>query len=140
LPARWGRPLAVTIAVVFCISSVFPAAAGLTKDTSALPDWWGRADVGIAFLLAALVLALVGITHGGVDSEAEQASYRAYRILIHGLLVGCVLYMLFGDHIVLPQCLPGFAWRAWLLLYLLPAWFTALRGKQGLPAVTPSGR
>jgi len=37
------------------------------------------------------------------------------------------LKVTFGDRRVWINCLSGFAWRAWLLLYCLPAWFTALR-------------
>jgi hypothetical protein len=37
-----------------------------------------------------------------------------------------VVFVLFGDRIVWSNCLTGFAWRAWLLFYGLPAWFTAL--------------
>ena len=38
-----------------------------------------------------------------------------------------VVFFLFGDRIIWINCLTGFAWRAWLLLYTLPAWVTALR-------------
>jgi hypothetical protein len=133
--ARWGRPLAVATAVVFLVSSVFPLVAGLSRDTAAFPEWWGPLDVGIAFVLATLALLVLGITQGKVDPRAEEATYRAYRVLVHGILAMCVVLMLFGDHIILPHCLTGFAWRAWLLLYCLPAWFTAFRAR---PGVAPS--
>jgi hypothetical protein len=125
-PAPWVRVLAVATAVVFLISSVFPVTAGLSKDTASFPEWWGPLDVGIAFFLALLAFAILGLTHGKVSQQIEQASYRAYRVLTHGLLVMCVVFMVFGDHIILPNCLTGLAWRAWLLLYILPAWLAAL--------------
>jgi hypothetical protein len=123
--AHWGRPLAVATAVVFVISSIFPVAAGLSKDTSIFPDWWGPLDVGIAFVLTIMAFAVMALTHGNVTRRAEDASYRAYRILIHGLLAMCVVFFLFGDRIVWINCLTGFAWRTWLLCYGLPAWLTA---------------
>jgi hypothetical protein len=80
-----------------------------------------------AFLLAALAIVIVALTEGKVGRQARDASYRAYRVLSHGILVLIVVFFLFGDRIVWLNCLPGFAWRAWLLVYSLPAWFTALR-------------
>jgi hypothetical protein len=120
------RPIALAAAAVFCISSMFPVIAGLSKDTAAFPKWWGALDVGIAFVLAILTFAIVGFAQGKVNKHAEEASYRAYRILTHGILVLIVVFFLFGDRIIWINCLTGFAWRTWLLLYSLPAWFTAL--------------
>jgi hypothetical protein len=39
--ARWGRPLAITTAIVFCISSVFPVVAGFVTNRETWPRWWG---------------------------------------------------------------------------------------------------
>jgi VIT1/CCC1 family predicted Fe2+/Mn2+ transporter len=123
---RCGRPLAIATAIIFCISSAFPAVAAFVRDTESWPKWWGVLDVGIAFFLAILALALLGLAQGKVNKQAEGASYRAYRILTHGILAGLVVFFLIGDRIVWSNCLTGFAWRAWLLLYSLPAWFTAM--------------
>jgi hypothetical protein len=109
--------------VVFCISSVFPAVAAFVHDRESWPAWWGVLDVAIAFVLATMVLAVLGIGHADLNRQAEEASYRAYRILIHGILALLVVFFLAGDHIVWGNCLTGFAWRAWLLAYCLPAWF-----------------
>jgi len=124
---RWGRPLALAAAVLFFISWVFPVAAGLATNTASFPGWWGPADVGLAFVLAILVLVIMALAGGKVDKQAEDTSYRAYRVLIHGILGMLVIFFLFGDRITWIRCLTGFAWRAWLLLYSLPAWFTAFR-------------
>jgi VIT1/CCC1 family predicted Fe2+/Mn2+ transporter len=123
---RWGRPLAMTTAIVFCVSSAFPVVAGFVTSRETWPRWWGVLDVGIAFVLAMLALAVIGFAQGKVNKPAEDASYRAYRVLIHGIFVMMVVFFLFGDRIVWSNCLPGFAWRAWLLFYGLPAWFTVL--------------
>jgi hypothetical protein len=124
--ARWGRPLAIATAAVFCISSVFPVVAAFVTDTEAWPRWWGVLDVAIAFVLAILVFAVIGLAQGKVTKRAEDATYRAYRVLIHGIFALLVAFFLFGDRIVWNNCLTGFAWRAWLLFYGLPAWFTLL--------------
>jgi hypothetical protein len=122
--APWGHPLAVTAAAVFAVSSAFPAVAALVKDTESWPKWWGVLDVGIALVLATLAVAVIGLTQGKVTKQAEDVSYRAYRVLIHGVFVMLAVFVLFGDRIVWANCLSGFAWRAWLLFYSLPAWFT----------------
>jgi hypothetical protein len=124
----WGRPLALALAtaLVFVISSLFPIVAGLSRNTESFPKWWGVLDVGIAFVLAFLALAILALAQGNVTKQAEEASYRAYRILTHGIFTMIVVFFLFGDRIIWANCLTGFAWRTWLLLYSLPAWFTAL--------------
>jgi hypothetical protein len=118
-----GRPLAIAAAVVFVVSSAFPAIVGFAHDTTTFPKWWGVADVAVAFVLAVLTIAVVGLARGRVDKSAEEATYRAYRVLIHGIFAMMVAFFLLGDRIVWINCLPGFAWRSWLLAYCLPAWF-----------------
>jgi hypothetical protein len=137
-PARWGRPLAITTAIVFFISSVFPVVAGFVTNRETWPRWWGVLDVAIAFVLAMLALAVIGLAQGGVNKPAEDASYRVYRVLIHGILVMLVVFFLFGARIVWSNCLTGFAWRSWLLFYGLPAWLTVLGANAG-PGDSPGG-
>jgi hypothetical protein len=132
-----GRPLAIVTAIVFCISSVFPVVAAFVHDRESWPQWWGVVDVGIAFVLAVLAMAVLGIAQGNVTKQAEEASYRAYRILTHGILAGllvCYLDYSTGGRIVWSNCLTGFGWRAWLLLYCLPAWFTTFHGRSDVRA------
>jgi hypothetical protein len=139
--AIWGRPLAVATAVVFFISSAFPVAAGLSKNTGSFPGWWGMLDVGIAFILALLAIVVIALAQGHVTRQVEDASYHAYRVLLHGIFAMLVVFFLLGDRIVWVNCLTGFAWRAWLLLYSLPAWLTAFRAPRvsaGAPGGPPS--
>jgi hypothetical protein len=117
---------------VFCISSAFPVVAGFVTNRETWPKWWGALDVAIAFVLVLLAWAVIGFAQGKVNKPAEDASYRAYRVLIHGILVMLVVFLLFGDRIVWSNCLTGFAWRAWLLFYGLPTWFTVLGVTAGL--------
>jgi hypothetical protein len=109
---------------------MFPIVAAFVTNTGSWPAWWGRTDVGLAFVLAVLAFTVVGATRGLVDKQAEDSSYRAYRILTHGIFAMLLVFFMFGDRIIWTQCLTGFAWRAWLLLYSLPAWFTAIRSPQ----------
>lgn len=121
----WGRPLALASAVLFLASSLFPLIAGFSKNTASFPKSWGMLDVGLAFVLVILAFAII-VSNRKVSKQAADASYRTYRVLNHGILIMCVVFFLFGDRIVWINCLTGFAWRAWLLLYALPAWFNAL--------------
>jgi len=123
--------MAVAAAVVFFISSAFPVVAGLSKNTEAFPKWWGVLDVGIAFVVAFLAIVILALAQSNVDKQVEDASYRAYRILIHGIFAMLIVFFLFGDRIIWINCLTGFAWRAWLLLYCLPAWLAALKKGSG---------
>src|SRR5215831_1291860 len=136
--AVWGRPIAVAAAVVFFISSAFPVVAGLSKNTESFPKWWGPLDVGLAFVLAILVFVIIGLTQGHVDRQAEAASYRTYRVLNHGLLALGVVVMLSGDRIIWLNCVTGFLWRTWLLVYCLPWWLTAFRSPR-VSAGSPVG-
>jgi len=69
-------------------------------------------------------LVITALAEGKANQQAVDATYRAYRILIHAILVMLVVFFLAGDRIVWIDCLTGFARRAWLLVYCLPAWFT----------------
>ena len=114
-------------AVIFCVSAAFPVVAGLSKNTGVFPKWWGTADVVLAFVLAVMVFAVMVAAHGKISRQADDATYRTYRILTHGILVMLVLFFIAGERITWINCLTGFGWRAWLLLYALPSWFTAIR-------------
>ena len=127
----WSRRFAVSTAVVFVVSTVFPIVAGLSRNTSAFPKWWGVLDVALAFVLAIMAIVMSALVGRSIPKEAEEATYRAYRSLTHGILVMVVVFFLFGDRITWIYCLTGLAWRAWLLLYSLPAWFAAFRPSAG---------
>ena len=125
------RPFAITTAVAFLTSCVFPVVAAFVKDTQAWPKWWGTLDVGLALILVVLVLAIQALARGRTNQQAKEVSYRAYRILIHGIFLMLLLFFLAGDRIIWSQCLTGLAWRAWLLLYALPFWFAVFRTPTG---------
>ena len=124
---HWSRPLAIATVAIFCLSTAFPLVAGLSKNTGIFPKWWGIADVVLAFVLAAMVLAMMATAQGKISKQADEATYRAYRVLIHGVFVMLVVFFLAGERITWINCLTGFGWRTWLLLYALPSWFTLVR-------------
>ena len=123
----WIRPAAFGALILFLLSWVFPVGAGLAKDTSAFPKWWGALDVALAFVLAIAAFGMPALVRGRVDKGAEEAAYGAYRILTHGIMAVGILIMLAGDRITWANCATGFLWRTWLGLYILPWSITAVR-------------
>ena len=119
----WERGLAIAAAVLFGVSSLFPTVAAFVKDTNSWPKWWGVLDVTIAFVLAILAMAVLALSNGKINNPIEAVTYRAYRVLIHSVFAMLLAFVLIGDSVAWNNCLTGFAWRFWLLMYTLPAWF-----------------
>lgn len=126
----WIRRLAFVTAILFLVSWVFPIGAGLAKDSSAFPKWWGSVDVSLAFLLAIAAFGIQTRVRGKVERQAEDSTYRVYRSATHGIIAVAVLVMLAGDRIAWANCATGFLWRAWLGLYILPWWLAAMRSRE----------
>ena len=121
------RSLAIATAIMFCVSTAFPVVAALSHDAASFPGAVGVLDGIIAFALVIMAMVLHVRTQGRVAKEDHDAAYRAQRVLSHAILVLLVLFFLAGDRIAWNIGLVGLAWRAWLLLYTLPASYAALR-------------
>jgi hypothetical protein len=121
------RSIALATAALFIISLAFPAVAAFVKDTKAWPKWWGVLDVTLAFVLVVLVLVVLTTARDRVNKEVEQITYKVYRVLIWAIFLLMAVFVVAGDRIIWTQCLTGFAWRYWLLLYALPWWIGASR-------------
>ena len=79
--ANWGwvlrmrrRVFALTAAILFVLSWIFPVGAGLVRNPTGLPQWWGTVDVALAFVVAVAALGIQGLAHGNVDKQAEQTN------------------------------------------------------------------
>jgi hypothetical protein len=121
------RVFALTAAILFVFSWIFPVGAGLARDTTIFPRWWGTVDVAVAFVLALAAFGLQRMVRGKVDKPVEETVYRIYRTLTHAILAVAALVMLVGNRVVWMNCATGFLWRTWLLLYILPWWLAAAR-------------
>jgi 1,4-dihydroxy-2-naphthoate octaprenyltransferase len=121
------RVFVLTAAILFVLSWIFPVGAGLVRNPTSLPQWWGTVDIALAFAVAVAALCIPGLAHGNMDKQAEQTTYRVYRGSMHAILGVGVLVMLAGDRINWANCATGFLWRTWLFLYILPWWFAATR-------------
>src|SRR5262249_12280269 len=104
----------------------FPVVAGLSRDTARFPRSWGVADVVLAFVLALMAFAVTPAS-GRVPQEAHAAAYRAYRLLLHRILLLPVVFFLAGGRLAWNNCLTGSAWRSCLLLYALRSWWALVR-------------
>ena len=124
------RAFAVTEAILFVLSWVFPVGAGLVSDPTSLPQGWGTVDVALAFVVAVGAFGIQVLGRRNVDLQTERTTYRIYRRSLHALLVVGVLVMLAGGRINWANCSTGFLWRTWLLLYILPWWLAAARGPE----------
>lgn len=122
-----NRALVSSMMILFVLSWIFPIGAGLVKNPTSLPRWWGTVDVVLAFVIAISVLWTPKLAHGKVDKAVELPAYRIYRSSMHVLLAVAVLVMAAGDRIVWAQCATGFLWRSWLFLYIVPWWLAAVR-------------
>jgi hypothetical protein len=119
------RSIALATAALFFISLAFPAVAGFVKDTKTWPKWWGVLDITLAFILVVFVFVVQVTARDRVDKKVEQTTYKFYRVLIWGIFLLMAVFVVAGDRIIWTQCLTGFAWRYWLLLYALPWWIAA---------------
>jgi hypothetical protein len=121
------RPIALATAGLFIVSLAFPAVAAFVKDAHAWPKWWGTLDVTLASILALLAIVVLATGRDRMNKEVEQITYKVYRVLIWGIFLLMAVFVVAGDRIIWTQCLTGFAWRYWLLLYALPWWIAASR-------------
>jgi hypothetical protein len=119
---RRGRVLVALGAGLLVLSVAFPVVASLLPQEA--PAWMGVFDVALA---AGLVLAALGAdaaTRGPPPPPVIQRSYQFYR-LVATLPLGLLLvFFLVGGAIKWHILLPGLAWRAWLLCYILPVVLT----------------
>ncbi len=118
--------MAAAGAVLFVISCIFPLVASLSEAKS-IPVWVGFLDVGTAFVLVLLMIVIEALAKGSSTDQVRRTSYRAWRVVINLPLVLLVIFFAAGDHIRWQVLLPGLAWRAWVSLYVLPAWLVAWR-------------
>src|SRR5215831_9896673 len=119
------RSIALATASLFILSLAFPTVAAFVKDPQAWPKWWGALDVTLAFILALLAMVVLATARDHVNKEVEQITYKVYRVLIWGIFLLMAVFVVARDRIIWTQCLTGFAWRYWLLLYVLPWWIAA---------------
>jgi hypothetical protein len=123
-----SRRLAMGWIGLFAISTAFPVIASLWSESSR-PALLGPADVVVA---AATVLLGFSILTKAQHAIGEADLARSYRIIRAG---GSALLVLVAVFLVAPSAVDwvvltvGLAWRAWLLLTVLPGVVAHLRAR-----------
>lgn len=120
------RAILLAAAMLFIVSSSFPVAASVLR-LDPPPRWLGLIDVVLAFALIVLGMVIVSRKPKDFDAQIVEAAFRAYRALANALLLLLALFLVVGDAIEWSILLPGLAWRAWLLVLVLPSWIALWR-------------
>lgn len=118
--------LLLGVAALFIVSSSFPVAASVLRLDPA-PRWVGVVDVVLAFALIVLGMVIVSRKPKDFDAPVVEAAFRVYRGLANALLFLLALFLVVEDAIEWGILLPGLAWRAWLLVLVLPSWIALWR-------------
>lgn len=124
------RPLVLAGLVLLVCSTLFPLAASLMEAERVL-RLVGVADVVLAFVTVMLGLIIVHKAGERFGPDVVGACFRAYRVGAGMLLVFLVVFLLTGEGLRWNVLLPGLAWRAWLLAYVLPAALTLWHREKG---------
>ena len=116
-----SRALLLGGAALFIVSSAFPMVASV-RGPDLAPAWVGVFDVVLAFALVVVGMVIVSRKPRDFAPHIVETGFRAYRTLADVLLLLLVLFFVIGGAIQWSILLPGLAWRAWLLVLVLPSW------------------
>ena len=120
------RASAKRCTALFALSTLFPIVAGLW-NVAQPPRWLGVADVAVAGLLLFSAFALVSRAKTAVRDPHRVAALRISQTALGVIPLLLALFFLVGDRIGWTVLVIGLAWRAWLLLYVLPFLVAAWR-------------
>jgi hypothetical protein len=113
------RRLAIAWIGLFGLSVAFPIVASLMPET-ARPSWLGPLDLTVAGLVIALALYLLTTVTGAIDLRAQALAYRVLRAISATFLVLVAIVLLAPRALDWTVLGVGLAWRAWLLVIVLP--------------------
>ena len=116
------RLIAATI-VLFVASTLFPVVAAVVQPEPT-PRWAGLADVAVALVTVGFGFTIATRARERFDDRVVRSVFRVYRTGATALLALIGIYFVVGDRIGWHILLPGLAWRAWLLVWVLPAALT----------------
>ena len=114
---------------LFAFSTLFPIVAGLWNVTPP-PRWLGAADVVVAVLLLASAFTVSSRAKVAVTDVHRVAALRFSQFVLGVIPLLLALFFLLGDRIGWTVLVIGLAWRAWLLLYVLPSLIAAWHDEQ----------
>jgi hypothetical protein len=114
-----NRPLVLLTAALFAVSTMFPIVAAVAQPDPS-PLWAGMADVALAILTCACGFTIATRAAERFDDGVVRSAFKIYRTGATALLALIGVFFVAGDRIGWHILLPGLAWRAWLLAWVLP--------------------
>jgi len=114
------RLLVVAGAALFGLSTAFPVIASLVKAERP-PIWIGLLDVTLALAVVLTTGAISAASRGRIDRAASERSSQVYQRLASVPLLLVALFFVLGDRVNWEVLLVGLGWRAWVLMFALPA-------------------
>ncbi len=133
-PAAWPRlaPAAGTAFIVlFVISTAFPILAALQNDPA--PTVLGILDVAGAALMVLLGFTIEALSRPAVTDAHRALAWWVLRGIAGSLLLLVVIFFVQPGLFRWEVLLVGLAWRAWLLVWVLPAVIASVRGAETPP-------
>jgi hypothetical protein len=125
--ARTDRRLVLLTAALFGVSTMFPIVAAVVQPDPS-PLWAGITDVALAILICVCGFTIATRAAERFDDRVVRSAFRIYRTGATALLVLICVFFVVGDRIGWHILLPGLAWRAWLLAWVLPAGLSLWKG------------
>ncbi len=128
-PAAWPRvaPAAgKAFILLFVISTAFPILAAL-QETPA-PGVLGLVDVAVAALMALLGFTIDALSRPAVTDANRATAWWVLRGVAGTLLLLVIIFFARPGLFRWEVLLVGLAWRAWLLVWVLPAVIASVRG------------
>jgi xanthine/uracil permease len=125
---RSNRRLVLVAALLLAVSTMFPIVAAVVQPDPT-PLWAGIADVGLAVVICACGLTIATRATERFDDHVVRSAFRSYRAGATALLTLTAVFFIAGDRIGWHILLPGLAWRAWLLAWVLPGALSLWRGQ-----------
>jgi hypothetical protein len=119
-PVRSLRLLGRVCATLFVLSSAFPVTAAVLNAPQP-PRWLGVADVVVAALLFGVAATLSVRARPAVTDYHRLAAFQAGQAVAGLIPLLLAVYFLVGQRVNWTVLVIGLGWRAWLLLYTLPA-------------------
>ena len=124
-----GATVTRAYVTLFVVSTAFPVTATLMPAT-AVSRTMGLLDVGVALVLVATGVYVVS-AKTPTTPENDWRAIACYKVIGTVPLVLLMVFFIAGSRVRWEILLPGLAWRAWLLMYSLPAMLAMARLKPG---------
>jgi len=128
-PAAWPRVATAAgkaFIFLFAISTAFPILAALRQDPAT--SFLGLLDVAVAALVVLLGFTIEALSRPAVTDAHRATAWWILRSGAGFMLLLLIIFFVQPGLFRWEILLVGLAWRAWLLVWVLPAIIAAVRG------------